>query len=281
MKYNITPKSLILSILLVMNNFSAPIKILVEIGEIFGFTSNTMRVTTARLIREGKIESDERGLYRLGDKSTPISEFIMSWKTGENRLIPWDGTWNCCLLTPATAQARVSNKKSLDHLGFMESLPNFWIRPNNLRIGISGIRKMAQRFRVHEKSVFYTSHEFEPAIEEQWQRYLWPVEELMQSQRLLTEKLKKSQTQLKNYPSKNALMECYINGSEAVHQLITDPLLPEEIMPCRHRIQLTKIMLEYNELGKEIWMNQITGLTVDNSPSHLQLVNDEIQSKVI
>lgn len=281
MKYKITPKSLILSMLLVMNKFSAPIKILVEIGEIFGFTSNTMRVTTARLIREGKIESDERGLYRLGDTSTPISEFIMSWKMGEKRLIPWDGTWNCCLLTPTSAQARVANKKALDHLGFIEGMPNFWIRPNNLKMGISGIRTMAQRFGVHERSVFYTAHDFEPALEDQWQQYLWPVENLMQSQRLITKKLKKSQTQLKKYPSKNALMECYIMGSEAVHLLVTDPLLPEEIMPCKPRIQLTEVMLKYNELGKEIWMNQIGGLIVDNSPSHLQLVNEEIKSKAI
>ena len=60
MDWKITPKILIVSMLHVTNNRAIPIRVLIAMGNLFGFTSNTVRVTTARLVRDGRIESDSK-----------------------------------------------------------------------------------------------------------------------------------------------------------------------------------------------------------------------------
>lgn len=85
--FQITPKSLILSIMQVADERTIPIKALIVCGDLFGFTSNTIRVTVTRLIREKTIESDERGFYRLGTRKNPVSRFIKTWRMGEKGLL--------------------------------------------------------------------------------------------------------------------------------------------------------------------------------------------------
>ena len=61
MKYNIKPKNLILSILRVSEQPAVSIKTLVSIGNLFGFTGNTIRVATTRLISGGKSRATNAG----------------------------------------------------------------------------------------------------------------------------------------------------------------------------------------------------------------------------
>ncbi len=273
MEYKVTPKSLILSILQVAGTRAMPIKALVSSGEVFGFTSNTIRVTTTRLIREGSVESDERGFYYLSKNKNPISNFVDSWRIGEKRLINWDGGWMCCLLPKTKAAQQTKSERALRFTGFKEGLPGLWVRPNNLKLGLSGIRDIIRQMIIQTNAELFIGRQFDEKLIEQWRRFLWPVHELNRSYEKNLEKIRKSTKQIKTMPFENALVESYLTGSEAVHCLVTDPLLPDEMMPVKYRKALTRAMLTYDDIGKKIWVRKFEGLQLDKSPAHLQIVS--------
>ncbi len=273
MDKKITPKSLVLGLMQASNNRAIPVKALVAAGEIFGFTGNTIRVTTTRLIREGTIESNERGLYRLSDKNTLVSRFIESWKEGEARRRDWKGSWVCCLMLKSTKKRKPEAQRALDLSGFKEGFPGLWIRPDNLTVGIRRMAALLSQFGKLENKEMFVAREFSDKQTEQWMKYLWPVEEILRKQEILILKMEKSAGRIENMPLEQALIESFLMGSEAIHLLISDPLLPEEIMEKTNRVALTKAMTEYDELGKKIWLRGFEELQIDQSPSHLHLVS--------
>ncbi len=271
MKWKITPKILIVSILHVSSNMAIPIRDMISIGKLFGFTSNTIRVTTTRLVRDGRLESDERGLYRIKDTDTPISRYVDDWKMGEDRVKEWDGSWICCLLPKASSGQMSKNAKALNLPGFREGKPGLWIRPNNITQNIGELKKLLVHQGMAPKGELFVGHDFSNHLTEQWVKYLWAVDEIIQSMESTLDRIEKSQTRISDLPPENALMESYLVGTETVHVLVTDPLLPVEMMPSKHRIQLAKAMLEYNDIGKQLWEREIRGLRFSQSPSHVEL----------
>jgi len=271
MEKKITPKSLVLGLLQASDNRAIPVKGLVRAGEIFGFTGNTIRVTTARLIREGTIESNERGLYCLSDKNTLFSRFIESWRDGEGRLKDWDGAWICCLMQKRTVKRKTKTQSILDLSGFKEGLPGLWVRPHNLTISIRHLEALFVNFGKLDDKVMFVARDFSVKQTEQWMKYLWPVDEIIKRQQAFLSKMEKSAERIEKIPLEQAMIESFRIGSEAVHLLISDPLLPEEIMGKTNRVALTKAMSEYDGLGKKVWSKGIQEIEIDQSPSHLQL----------
>ncbi len=281
MKHDITPKNLILGLLQASMEGESPVKSLVKIGELFGFSSNTIRVAATRLIREGKLENNERGLYRLNKQDDHFSRFVESWRTGEDRLLKWDGSWMCHLSPPLSARQLEKNKRILVRPGFQEGCFNLWVRPNNLKIGIEGIEKILRQLSIIAKGELFVGREFSRMLTERWKRYLWPTAELISAQRKCLEKMNKSADRLLKMPLENALVESFLIGSEAIYLLITDPLLPDELMDNAHRIELTQTMLEYDVLGKIVWRDKFGGLGIEKTPRHSAITYWGIKLPVI
>jgi len=272
MDQKITSKSFILSMLQASNNKAMPVKAMVSAGKIFGFTGNTIRVTTTRLIRERTIESDERGLYRLSDKSIMFSQFIESWRLGENRQKEWNGSWLCYLTPKVTAKRHDEAKKAFDIFGFKEGLPGFWVRPDNLSIKMGDLESLLLRTVRIESGEMFIGKQFSEKLNTQWQKYLWPVEKLLCNQKEFLVKMEKSADRIETMPLENALVESYLIGSKAIRLLFTDPLLPKEIMDNTYSIALSNAMLAYDEIGKRIWSKRFEEIQIDKSPTQLQLV---------
>ena len=273
MEKKITPKSLVLGLLQASGNKAIPIKGLVLAGEIFGFTGNTIRVTMTRLVREGTIESNERGLYCLSDKNTLFSRFIESWRDGEGRLKDWDGGWVCCMMLKRTAKRKPETQRALDFSGFKEGLPGLWVRPDNLTVGIRRMEALLVHFGKLENKEMFVARDFSDKQTEKWMNYLWPVDDILERQQAFLLKMEKSAERIEKIPLEQALIESCLMGREAIHLLITDPLLPEEIMDKTHRVALTKAMSEYDELGKKVWSKGIQEIQIDQSPALLHLVS--------
>ena len=271
MDWKITPKILIISMLHVSNNRAMPIKVLITMGRLFGFTSNTVRVTTTRLAADGRIENDERGLYRLKDWDTPISRFVDSWRSEESRLKEWDGSWICCLLPKATLAQQRKNDKALALIGFGQGLPQLWVRPNNLTMELHEIRELLIHQGMDTEGEVFIGDSFEPRHVERWKRDLWSDEEVIRTSEAAREKLKRSMDRLESLPVKDALVESYLLGTKGIHWLLKDPLLPEEMIPSRYRSELTQTMLASDAFGKSIWKREFEGLRLKHSPSHAGL----------
>ncbi len=257
MKYKVTPKSLILSLLEVIPEEIVRIKFLVFAGELFGFTGNTIRVTTTRLIREGYIENDARGRYRITADYSPLINSIRSWKLGESRLVPWDGAWVCCYIPLLPTRSKEKTIKALDLFGFKQGMPKFWIRPQNLALGFEELKSILFKLGINENARLFISQKFDDAVIEQWRGFLWPIDKISEAQKSMTEKLRSSGSHIGGLPLVNALTETYLLGNEAIRLLHTDPLLPKEMMSNDHRLRLTKAMLKYNDIGKEVWAVKI------------------------
>lgn len=253
------------------NNRAMHVKTLVSIGNIFGYTGNTLRVNITRLIRKGTIESDERGLYQLSRKGIQISRYIDSWRDGEKRLKRWNGRWLCFYLTGKTEVGSKKAGKDFGFSGFREGLPNLWIRPDNLTAQPQQVEKLLIRIARLEQGEMFIANGFKEKLVRQWQETLWPVDTIIQTQTRCLEKLEKSSSRVSKMPLENALVESFLMGSEAINTLTNDPLLPREIMDGTGRKNLARAMLAYDELGKQIWSKRFEEVRLVKSPTHLKL----------
>ena len=115
----ITTKNFILDLLRMMESKAISIKGLIFVGNLFGFRENAVRVAVTRLVREGLVESDERGFYHLTPSTNSFSQFIESWHLGEKRRALWDQRWLICHL-PRNSQRteRNSSLKALELCGY-------------------------------------------------------------------------------------------------------------------------------------------------------------------
>lgn len=271
MDWKLTPKILILSMLHVSTDRALPIRVLVAIGALFGFTGNTVRVTTARLVQDGRIESDERGLYRLKDRGTPISRFVDTWRNETPRVKDWDGSWICCLLPRAAAGQARKNAKALALPGFREGLPHLWVRPNNLTMGLDAVRDLLLHQGMDGAGELFVGEQFSPLLVDGWTRDLWPAKEIIRASEAARRQIVRSRKRLPSLPVQDALVESYLVGTEGIYWLLKDPLLPEEMIPSRYRIDLTGALLAYDELGKGIWKREFAGLRPRHAPTQAGL----------
>ncbi len=258
--YNITPKSFVLSLLEALPGQTTQVKFLIFAGKLFGFTENTIRVTITRLIREGYIENDSRGCYRISKDYSPLINSVRGWELGESRLVPWDGSWICCYIPKLPTRSKEKTVKILNLFGFKEGLSKFWVRPQNLKLGFNEVKSIMIKLGINENAHFFSSQKFDKEVSEKWRQFLWPIEQIAMAQDRQTEKLKQSGNQIMNLPLDQALIETYLVGNEAIRLLHTDPLLPEEMISKEHRLQLTRAMLKYNDIGKEVWEKKIREL---------------------
>ncbi len=268
MDHRITPKNLVLSLLQVSDDKPVPIKALILCGELFGFSGNTIRVNVTRLIREKTVESDDRGSYRLSRTKNPVSRFINTWRLGESRRISWDGSWSCAAVPAKLDRAgQLKTSKALEILGFRHGLPGLWVRPANLAFNRDDIACILKSMGMHPQTELFTGRDFSHNLTGRWKNLLWDVDGLNRNHAAILGKLEESHERITRMPLENAMVESYIVGGEAIHALLTDPLLPDEIQQPVCREALTRSMTAYDGTGKDIWLKKIDGLNLDYTPS--------------
>ncbi len=160
----------------------------------------------------------------------------------------------------------------MDLAGFREGLPGLWVRPNNLASRMDVLETVLNHAGQQENKTQFIAHGFESQIIERWIQSLWPVDILLEKQAAFLEKIEKSALRIQKMPLENALIESFIVGSEAIHLLFSDPLLPDEIMAPTLRQELTRAMIAYDEIGKRIWSSRFGDINMNRSPAHLHLV---------
>lgn len=245
----LSAKNLILDLLRAAAPEPLSVKSLVDVGELFGFTENSVRVNVTRLLAKDILEQDDRGLYRFGDSSSSLLSWVNQWKTGEKRTRTWDGDWLTLAFKPEKAKGRQQALlKALERLGFAGLWPGFFVRPNNLAQSQAEIQVWLQE-QVGEANFILAKaeHLFEEPF------HLWDLEGLNIGYQQMIEVLKLS---LERIPSKalpTALVESFSVGGEAIHILALDPLLPDPHANVAARAELTDLMLHYDSVGRSLW----------------------------
>ncbi|MDX1695422.1 MAG: hypothetical protein R3208_16790 [Ketobacteraceae bacterium] len=271
----LAPKNLIVDLLRMTPQRSVSSKALVDTAELFNFNENAIRVTLTRLVSKGVLESDARGYYRLAKKTDPISRYIEDWRLGEERRQPeWDRTsWLMCHLPKKPQRsARSRSLKALKFLGFREGMDNVWVRPANLRYDFTDIDSLLAHLELEPAASLMQSARLKEGIIRRWQHQLWNTKSLDYGYREGIRKIEASLKKLPKLSNREAMAETFIVGGEAIHILVKDPWLPDDIFATDERARLHEKMLHYDEVGREIWSKEVKHLQVKVNPRHLRLV---------
>jgi phenylacetic acid degradation operon negative regulatory protein len=260
-----TAKSLILDLLSTLGRKSAPVRALVEAAGLFGIEGNNVRVTLARLLADGLVDRDERGLYRPGPGASAVNDQIRSWRRLEERLRRWDGGWvgvHTGGLVRGDAGRRRRRERALRFLGFRTLAPGLELRPDNLAGGVTAVRQQLSGLGLEPGAPVLRLSELD-ATTEQRARDLWDAAALATSYRDWVARIEASAERLPRLPRGEAMVESFTLGGDAIRQLVLDPLLPEPIVPARERRALVSAMRRYDALGRRIW----TGWLGDDAKS--------------
>lgn len=269
----VSPKSLVLDLLRVAAD-PQPIRGLCEIGALFGFTDNAMRVAITRLVGRGLLESDERGWYRLAPVATPRADFVERWRLGDRRLRTWKGAWLVVWLPKGASRAvRRRSLAVLEWIGLREGLPGMHVRPDNLIGAVDAMREQAVTLGLEPDAEMFVGRDWSSATVERWARDLWPAAALLRRCREATRDLERSAARLLDMPSEQAVVQSFQRGGMAIGVLATDPLLPDAIVDGSERRALTEATLRYDALGRRVWKQFLEARRLSAAPAHLSVVD--------
>jgi len=249
-----TPRSLIVDLLSTLRNGSMPVAALVQAGALFGIADGSVRVALHRLQAEGRVESDERGQYRLGAAAAPVQSVVAGWRELDRRTRPWNGRWIGVHadLSPVRRARVHPSARALRLFGFERLAPELHVRPVNLREGVSGVRDSLRRLGLPEAALVFEMGELDPADDTR-ARALWDGEALVRGYRAARREIERSSARLAELPEAEAMVESFQLGGRVLQQLVLDPLLPAPLVDERERRALLESMRAYDRLGRAAW----------------------------
>jgi len=254
----VNPRSVVLNLVRVTQR-SVSVRQLLTIGGLFGFNANAMRVAIARLAADARLESDERGSYRLAPAATIVHEHVEEWRRGEARMRAWRGEWLAVALPLGAARAtRRSSLSALSRLGLREGLPGVWVRPDNLRQPFESLTERLRALGLEDGAELFRARDFNAHTAQRFTSELWSIRALERGYAAALKNLERSLEQLDGMPRETALVQSYLLGGEAIRVLATDPLLPEQLMQGETRAALTETMLRYDAVGHALWRDFAT-----------------------
>jgi phenylacetic acid degradation operon negative regulatory protein len=207
----LTARSVLLSALLGTTPPRLPVGRLVRAAELFGITEGAARTALSRMAAAGDVQADD-GRYRLSPRLMDRRR-----RQDESRADPrlaWDGSWSFVVVTAdrRTANERAELRATMARLRYAELREGVWLRPANLPEGREGvIEEHCQRWTARpDDDVGGLAEE------------LWPLVEWAERARTLGAALDDGAT----------LAERFMVSAAALHHLLSDPLLPDELLPA-------------------------------------------------
>lgn len=250
-----TAKSLVLDMLAVARRGDMPVAALVEAGSFFGIAENNVRVNVSNLFAAGRIVRDERGHYRLAEGEVAKVGQAARWIRLESEQVAWRGGW-IAVHSPKLGRGapRARRERALDRLGFRELEAGLYVRPDNRRGGVDGLRSdfFAYLDSSDEAPLVYGVHDLGAETEAR-ARALWDSEDFPGRHDALCDRLVESGRSLESMPERDACVEGFTLAGEAARQLRRDPMLPDEICDPSARQRLLAELLDYERVARLVW----------------------------
>lgn len=251
----ITPKKLILDLVLASNDLPLSAKEAVAACGLFDIGETSSRVALTRLLADGLIKSVERGVYQLGPNAIELADEVSARRTIDRTVRAWSGdyiTVFTATLGRVDRTALLRRERALKMVGFRELEKGLYIRPDNIDPDLTVVMDQLKYLGVESGAIIARASGFEAAIKSRIQK-LWDGDALTRSYRVLSEKLETWMTNADQLPLDKAARESLILGSSAIHQVVFDPLLPEPLVDTKARDNFFKVVRRFDEVGKEIW----------------------------
>lgn len=207
----LTARSVVLSVLLGAHPAWASSSELVTLTADFDIREATLRVALTRMVGAGDLVRSADG-YRLSDRL--LARQSRQDDALDPRLRRWNGTWTTLVITSVgtAARTRATLRTTLHDKRFGELREGVWMRPANIDVELAA--PLRERVRV------LTARDDDPAglVARLWDLRRWAAT----GDQLLDE-----MTCATDVPGRFAA------AAGMVRHLLTDPVLPEELLPDR------------------------------------------------
>ncbi len=202
-------RSVVLSVLLGAHPAWATASELIRLTADFGIRESTVRVVLTRMVSAGDLVRSEDG-YRLSDRL--LARQRRQDDAIDPRLRPWKGDWTTVVITSVgtDARARAGLRSALQDARFAELREGVWLRPDNLNTALPP--EVLQRVRV------LVARDAEPA---ELVARLWDLPAWARTGRALLGEIARAPD----------VPERFVVAAAIVRHLLTDPVLPEELLP--------------------------------------------------
>ena len=249
-----TPRSLIVDLLSTLRRGSMPVAALCQAAALFEIADGSVRVALHRLQADGRVESDERGQYRLAAAAAPVQAVVAGWRDLDRRTRAWSGRW-IAVHGDGTRRSRSRidpAARALQLFGFESLVAGLWVRPANLREGVDGVRGRLRELGLPAAALVYELGELDPETDAN-ARSLWDGDALVRAYRAARREIEASSARLPGLPEAEAMVESFRLGGRVLQQLVLDPLLPAPLVDERERRALVESMRAYDRLGRNAW----------------------------
>lgn len=214
----LSPRSLVLSLLLGMRTPRRSGAELVAWCALFGVVEGTARVALSRMVASGELRHDA-GSYELRGRMRSRraeQEFALEPAVRDN-----DGEWAMLVVVRSgrAPRQRAELRTALRHARFAERREGVWVRPANLIQSLAPvIAEQCESYRVQPESPRALAAElFAP------QAWAANAREIAAQLRDATHGL----------PREDAIAPAFVEGARTIAHLRADPLLPPELLPSR------------------------------------------------
>lgn len=222
---------------------------------LFGISANNARVALARLSADGLIEAAERGSYALSARAHELADDVATWRTAEQRVRPWSGSWiavHCGALGRSDRKAMRNRDRALGMLGFREFERGLYLRPDNIERDLDAVRNRLYRLGLErEASVFLVSG-LEPARDARVRR-LWDGRALNRQYQRLQKQLETWLRQCDRLDPQTAAREVFLVGGQAIRQIVYDPWLPGPLVDAQARRACVDAVRRFDRVGHQLW----------------------------
>ncbi|MEW2029161.1 PaaX family transcriptional regulator C-terminal domain-containing protein [Streptomyces roseifaciens] len=209
----LTARSVVLSTLLGHHPPALPARALVRVGELFGTAEGTVRTALTRMVAAGDLEQHE-GAYRLTDRL--LARQARQDDSRAPRTRPWDGGWEIAVVTPERRSAadRAALRQAMAALRLGELREGCWMRPANL------LRDRPPVVTA-QCTLLTGAPEGDPA---RLAAALWDLDGWASRARFLESALRDDRAA--------ALAERFTVSAAVLRHLLSDPVLPRELLPA-------------------------------------------------
>lgn len=274
----LNPRTVILKLMLANEQDQLTAREAVGACWLLGIRENSTRVALARLAGAEMIEAAGRGAYRLGPKATGLATEVTSWRTAEERVTEWDGSWvavHTGALNRADRVALRGRERALELLGLRELERGLHVRPNNLRGGVLDARERLRKVASDFDAPVFVVRDFDSDTDQR-ARQLWNSEAMTRAYQDTRRKVEEWLAQADKLDPFVAGRESYLLGDKAITHLVFDPLLPAPLVDVDERRAFRDAVLRIDRVGHAIWRelarlySSMQTLPASNATAHPQ-----------
>lgn len=221
----LSPRSIVLSVLLGTHPPSMPVGRLLDFTSLFGISAGTARTALSRMVNRGELVNGG-GIYRLSGR---LLERQSQQDAGrEARPATWDGTWWFVVVLAdrrSVADRRAFRSRAAGaRLG--ELRPDTWLRPANIDV----LTDLAD--------VVMTRGPLVSGDDAALVRRLWDLDAIDATARSLASALRSTSVKLDDDRVDSTLADAFVELAACQRFLRTEPQLPESLDPSRTSVEL-------------------------------------------